>query len=957
MTHLDVGILAHVDAGKTTLSEALLYEAGAIRRRGRVDSGDAWLDTDAMEKERGITIFSKQAELVLPDGRPVTLVDTPGHADFSAEMERTLGVLDYAILLVSALDGIDGQIPVLWRLLEHYHVPVFLFVNKMDRPGMSRERLYQEIRDRFGTGCVDLSAMFSPSVSGEKLPPALQEEIAVLDDSLMAAYLEQGREVTICDVRRLVRERKLFPVSFGSALKQEGIAELLQLLSICMETPSWPDEFGARVFKITRDGSTRLTWVRLTGGSLHPRETLAALPKDGPGGEPEKREEIGKIDQIRRYSGAKYDLLQEASAGDIVALTGLSGTRAGQGFGTEAGEPERAGLLQPILTSTVLLPDGTDPFTAFRGLRTLEEEEPMLHVVYDAENRTISAQVMGRVQMEILRRMVQDRFGLRISFGPGRILYRETIRGAVEGVGHFEPLRHYAEVHLLIEEGPPGSGIGFGNVCRTDDLAVNWQKQIFSDLEQMDLRGVLTGAELTDVRITLLTGRASVKHTEGGDFREAAGRAVRQGLMSAENILLEPVLSYRLEVPPDCVGRAMNDMTAMHADCTVAETEAERTVLTGRVPAASLGDYAAEVAAYTGGRGVLSTDFDGYEPCHNAEEVIASSGYSPELDTAHPSSSVFCSHGAGTVVPWDEVREYMHVDSGYGSADQTGTAGSGDGTETGDSAGEYANAEAFRAQSLRNRPDTRTFEEREADRRALDSELKEIFERTYGEIRKRTVSESQEYGADSAGSGNTEGSDSGAREISRAGRAGRAGGAGGTGRGAGSGNGSGTALDTGYGKTASGTPHRGRTAPLEEYLLVDGYNIIFAWEELRALAVRDIKSARDRLIDILINYGGMSRAHVILVFDAYKVQGGSGEVYHLPHLDVIYTKVAETADLYIEKAAGELRRRSCRVTVATSDAVEQVILLGSGVLRMSANGFHEEVERANRELREKYLKS
>ena len=959
MTHLNIGILAHVDAGKTTLSEAMLYETGATRRLGRVDDGDAFLDTDAMEKARGITIFSKQAEFTLPGGQPVTLVDTPGHTDFSPEMERTLGVLDYAILVVSALDGIDGQLPVLWRLLEHYQVPAFLFVNKMDRPGMDRGRLYQAIRERFGAGCLCLdgltdAAQLNTGRSGENRPAgraadggaddrtggggkngpagaeALQEELAVLDDALLDAYLEKGRAVTLPDMRRLVRERKLFPVCFGSALKAEGVREFLALLSALTEPATYPSDFGARIFKITRDGNARLSWVKLTGGRLRARQ-LIATGADG-------REE--KVDQIRRYSGTRFQLLPEAEAGDIVALTGLSGTKAGQGLGTETGKETAAGLLQPILTCTILLPPGTDPLTAYQQLRLLEEEEPMLHIVYEAEHRVITAEIMGQVQKEILSRLTMERFGMEIGFGPARILYRETIRGAVEGVGHFEPLRHYAEVHLRIEAGPPGSGIRFGNVCRTDDLAVNWQKQILSDLEEMDLRGVLTGAELTDVRITLLTGRASTKHTEGGDFREAAGRAVRQGLMSAENILLEPVLAYRLEVPPEAVGRAMSDMIAMGATCEVGSAAGSGAVhsipdraaeddgtdsghglagaagsdrggsvsdlvpLAGRVPAPSFGSYAGTVASYTGGRGTISTRFDGYEPCHNAEEVIAASGYIAELDTAHPASSVFCSHGVGTIIPWDEVRNYMHVES-EPEEENTDPGYSDEELET------YARTAAFHAARAGGGPDRRTFSEREADRKALDDELRELFEKTYGPIRKKTAEPAK-------------------KEYRAAG-------------------------PQDYGKTAAGAPHRTRLSPQEEYLLVDGYNIIFAWEELRELAQKDIKSARDRLADILINYGGYSRAHVILVFDAYRVQGGTGEVIHLPHLDVIYTKEAETADLYIEKAAGELRRKNYRVTVATSDAVEQVIIFGAGAVRMSAQGFYEEVKRVEEEIRANYL--
>ena len=964
MTHINIGILAHVDAGKTTLSEAILYRTGMIRKTGRVDSGDAYLDTDAMEKERGITIFSKPAEIVLPGGVPVTLLDTPGHADFSPEMERTLSVMDYAIIVVSALDGVDGRLPVLWRLLSEWHVPTFFFVNKMDRPGMRKEELLSEIVHQFGNGCMDLGGIFreesgtgktgrdSDTVSPEinladpdmKLPQGLQEDIAVLDEKLLQSYLEGEHPVTMKDVRRLIRERKLFPVSFGSALKIQGIDEFLRVLSVCAEAPEYKPEFGARVFKIARDGGTRLTWIKVTGGILAAKSVLdipsGTIPGAGEGTPENAAGEGGarsgdipavqeKVNEIRRYSGPKFKLLSEAEAGDIVALTGLTGTKAGMGLGNLAGSGAPQELLQPILSSTILLPDGTDVYNAFRDLRTLEEEEPMLHIVYDAGRKQISAQIMGDVQTEILRRLAHERFGLRIEFGPGRILYRETIRNRAEGVGHFEPLRHYAEVHVMLEPMPAGSGIVFDNVCRTDDLPVNYQKQILSDLESMKFVGVLTGAELTDVKITLLAGKASPKHTEGGDFREAAGRAVRQGLMMAENILLEPMVAYRLTVPSESVGRAMNDMSVRGASCEAAETEDGRTTLTGRVTAEQLGNYAAEVPAYTGGRGSISVSFDGYEPCHNTEEVIEKSGYIAELDTEHPASSVFCSHGVGTIIPWDEVRSYMHIDTGWrpegesaGGAEGSSAGHGSDGSDLDADADGYNAERAYHARKAGIDPETLSFEERESARTALDNELKDIFEKTYGAVKKhRSDEEAQVYGAGKEKQRNTP--DGGS---------------------------------TGYGKTSSGNPHRRRQEEGEEFLLVDGYNIIWAWPELRALAQGDIKAARDRLTDILMNYGGYVRAHVILVFDAYKVRGGTGEVNHLPNLDVIYTKEAETADLYIEKAAHELAKKSRRVTVATSDAVEQVIICGAGAARMSADGFLEEVKRTEQEIRERIIR-
>ena len=1001
--YMSIGLLAHVDAGKTTLSEAVLHRTGAIRSAGRVDHGDAFLDTDAMERDRGITIFSKQASFTtFPGGlreRVWTLVDTPGHADFSTEMERVLQVLDCAVLIISAADGVTGQVRTLWRLLDHYQVPSFLFVNKMDQPGADRAAVYAQIREELGTACVDLQGetAFKDSGTGgsggsprdakkdgrtgEKagtngagsdadsplrgsFSQQIQEEIAVCDEDLMERFFEGG-EIRTADAADLVMRRRLFPVCFGSALREEGVEDLLAMLDALAPVPVRGENFGARVFKITHDaGGARLTWMKITGGRLLPRQQIPESPDEK--GLPEK------ASQLRFYKGSRFEALQEAPAGIIVAVPGLSATRAGMGLGAEAGQEEKEQLLQPVMQSRLLLPPGQDLYAAFRMLRTLEEEDPMLHLSYDEEKREITVQIMGQVQREILQRRILERFGMKVSFGEPGIVYRETIAEAAEGVGHFEPLRHYAEVHLLLEPGEPGSGLVFESRCSVNDLALNWQRLILTHLEERRHRGVLTGAEITDMKISIIGGRAHAKHTEGGDFRKATYRAVRQGLMMAKSVLLEPDYDFRLEVPQESVGRAMADLQQMEAVFGQPEFQ-EKTgmaVLRGTVTVAALGSYAEEVAAYTRGAGTLQCTLRGYIPCKNAEAVIAASGYDPELDPRNPSSSVFCSHGAGTIIPWYEVRSFMHVDTGWrfpgeaasmtqdealdlaaerarqaalerekkrrfleGMEDGPGQAGTAfDPTDTGKEGGigrRPASGEGGAGRgALPGRgsaPHDDAFKRRRQAVFAQEKELMQIFERTYGPMKPRAGAGGGLF-EDPAFSG-------------ASGKAGEKKGAGGS----------------HAGPAESGGTGRGKKpqVPSDHYLLVDGYNIIFAWEDLRSLALRDIKAARDSLMDILSNFAGYRPEKIILVFDAYKVAGGPGEVLHWHNIDVVFTKEAETADLYIEKTAHVLAKKY-RVTVATSDAVEQIIIFGSGAYRMSAQMLLEEILFTQREMRERY---
>ena len=843
MEKLAVGILAHVDAGKTTLSEGLLYACGKLKKLGRVDHGDAFLDTDPMEKERGITIFSKQAVLPL-ETVELTLLDTPGHVDFSAEMERTLSVLDCAILVVSGSDGVQGHTHTLWRLLERYQVPTFLFINKMDLPGADRGELLAQLRDQLDEGCAHFLDK-----------PALYEQAALCDEGLLEDYLETG-EVPDAALTALIARRKLFPCWFGSALRLEGVADFLQGLEQYAPRPAYPTDFGARIFKISRDEQgARLAWMKITGGSLKVKTLL-----EGPGWQ-------DKADQLRVYSGRKFQLAEEAPAGSVVAVTGLGAAAAGQGLGFEGeGTPP---ALTPVLTYRVELPQGQDPVTALQKLRQLEEEDPQLHLVWNERLQEIHAQLMGEVQLEILQRLIRERFDLEVSFGQGGIVYRETIAAPVIGVGHYEPLRHYAEVHLLIEPGERGSGVELATACPEDVLDRNWQRLILTHLAERAHPGVLTGSPLTDVKITLLAGRAHLKHTEGGDFRQATYRAVRQGLMEAENILLEPWYAFRLEVPAPQVGRAMSDIQRMGGDCDPPETAGETTVLTGAAPVAGLRDYGREVAAYTRGMGRLSCSLKGYFPCHDQQAVVEAMGYAPERDVDNPTGSVFCAHGAGYNVKWDQVKEMAHVDSGL----------SLDAPPPEEAAPAPPPARPMdRGLSLEQ-----------------DKELLAIFERTYGKVERRAFAPPPKPAR--------------------------------------------TSLDDK--KYNVQTQNRG-----PEYLLVDGYNIIFAWEELKQVAQTNLDAARQMLMDLLSNYQGFKKCVVILVFDAYKVPRSVQDIYKYHNIYVVYTKEAETADTYIERATYEIGKHH-RVRVATSDGAEQLIILGHGALRLSATTFKAEVEQVS----------
>lgn len=889
---LSIGILAHVDAGKTTLSESLLYLSGSIRKIGRVDHGDAFLDNYSLERTRGITIFSKQAQLTVGD-YDIALLDTPGHSDFSPEMERTLQVLDLAILVISAADGVTGQVGVLWKLLKHYNVPVVVFVNKMDQPGSDQEKVLSILKDKLSSGIVsfhDYNKLPDDETCASIMDcldnSTLQEEIAVCDDDLLQSFLD-GEKIDIENIKQLMSQRKLFPCFWGSALKMKGVSFFLNSLENCLEEKKYPEDFGARVFKISRDNTgNRLTWMKITGGRLPARKQLSFTDNE--------TEITEKIDQIRIYSGEKYTAIPEAMAGQVVAVTGLSKSIAGMGLGIEEGITGE--VLQPILTCEIILPEGVDKFKAYQDFKTIEEEEPMLKIIYHEQNGEIDAQVMGQVQKEILHHMVLERFGMDISFGPGHIVYKETIKNTVEGVGHFEPLRHYAEVHLLLEPGEPGSGMRFETDCPVDELDKNWQRLVLTHLEEKTHIGVLTGSELTDMKITLIAGRAHEKHTEGGDFRQATYRAIRQGLMMAENILLEPVYNYRIEVPQANLGRALSDIQRMCGTNDAPDSNGTIATITGTVPASELGDYASEIASYTGGLGRMTLELKGYEPCHNAEDVISQMDYYPELDTDNPSSSVFCSHGAGTIVPWDEVRNYMHVESGFDAAGMPGAVT--------DLTVDDQLLEAYKANEARKRLDRRSFTEQDRDYRATENELKEIFERTYGPIKSKV--------------GNNE--ESGKRV---------------------------------YNSKAPSVKYRAPKAPVyeDEYLLVDGYNVIYASDELKALAATDLKAARDKLMDILSDFQGYRKEIVILVFDAYRVAGGSEHVERFHNLDIVYTKEAETADQYIERTAHEISKKH-KVTVATSDAIEQVIILGSANV-LSARDFWAEIAYTQQQIRER----
>ena len=825
--HICIGILAHVDAGKTTLAEGILYRSGSIRKLGRVDHGDAFLDTYALERSRGITIFSKQAEVAL-DELSITLLDTPGHVDFSAEMERTLQVMDYGILVISGADGIQGHVLTLWRLLKRHRIPVFLFINKMDQEGTDRQRLLAELNDRLSERCVDFSESQDSGI--------FMENLAMCDENLLDSFLELGY-IEAEKIISAISDRKVFPCYFGSALKMQGVDALLGGIEKYAQMPSYREEFGARIYKISRDAhGSRLTHMKITGGSLKVKMPL---------------ENGEKVDQIRIYSGAGFETVDEVGVGRICAVTGLSKTRTGQGLGFEG--RGAAPVLEPVLTYQIKLPEGTNVHDMFLKLKQLEEEEPQLQIVWNEELGEIHAKVMGEIQIEILKSLIAERFQVDVGFGTGNIVYKETIETMAEGVGHYEPLRHYAEVHLLLEPGKPGSGLLFESRCSEDDLDRNWQRLILTHLAEKIHRGVLIGAEITDMKISLVSGRAHTKHTEGGDFRQATYRAVRHGLKRARSVLLEPIYEYCLEIPSDKVGRAMADIQKMQGTFSAPKTEGNMTVITGTAPVVNMREYTSEVIAYTKGMGKLTCAPGGYAPCHNAEEVIEAAGYDSETDLDNPTGSIFCAHGAGVNVPWNEVTDYMHLESFLKSSVETKTEGN-----------------------------------------VGDKELEQIFERTYGPVKRREWRRTETCGM-----------------IER----------------------------------------KPEKKPEENYLLVDGYNIIFSWDELRDLSEVNITSARNALMDILCNYQGFKKDTLILVFDAYKVEGNPGQVFKYHNIYVVYTKEAETADQYIEKTVHRMNRKY-QVTVATSDALEQVIILGQGAQRLSAQGLKDEVEQTGREIRQ-----
>ena len=856
MENIVMGILAHVDAGKTTLSEGMLYLSGTVRKLGRVDHKDAFLDTYSLERDRGITIFSKQAVFSLGNRR-INLLDTPGHVDFSAEMERTLQVLDYAVLVISGADGVQGHTETLWKLLKLYEIPTFIFINKMDQPGTDRESLLTELKERLDEGCI----VFGKGKNVESL-----EEIAMTDEAVLDYFMEH-ETVRNEDICRLIRERKIFPCYFGSALKLDGVQELLAGFEEYMKPFDGKKEFGARVFKISRDDKgERLTFLKVTGGKL-----VVKMPIN--------KEE--KINQIRIYSGAKYEAVNEVEAGGVCAVTGLSSSYIGQGLGVEKGTA--APFLEPVLTYQMILPEGADTTKVLRELKQLEEEEPLLNIVWNPALEEIHVQLMGEVQTEILKTMIAERFHLDVEFGTGKIVYKETIKSPVVGVGHYEPLRHYAEVHLKMEPLEAGSGLVFDTDCSEDVLDRNWQRLILTHLQEREHPGVLTGAPITDMKITIVAGRAHLKHTEGGDFRQATYRAVRQGLKSAESVLLEPWYSFVLEVPSEQVGRAMSDIGQMNGSFEGPEAENKQGMvrLTGTAPASEMRDYQREVWAYTKGRGRITLTLKGYEPCHNAEEVIEEIGYDSERDVDNPTGSVFCVHGAGFLVKWDEVPEYMHIKEDF-LAEKPGIEQD---EMMAVQMGNHCNYSGGYSSSYDDDPELLTIMEREFGSKQKERER-------YSSYRKQTVS----------------------------------------------------------------TPVRHTTVikenePKKEYLLVDGYNIIFAWEELNELAKASIDAARNKLMDILSNYQGFIGCTLILVFDAYKVKGNQGEVQKYHNIYVVYTKEAETADQYIEKTTHEIGRKY-KVTVATSDALEQVIVMGQGAYRISARDFYEEVERTEKQIRE-----
>ncbi len=863
--HICVGLLAHVDAGKTTLSEAILYLSGNIKKLGRVDEKNAFFDTNQLERQRGITIFSKQAE-IKRENIELTLLDTPGHIDFSAEMERTLQILDYAILIISGADGVQGHTETLWKLLKRYQIPVFLFINKMDQTGVEQAPVFEELKKRLDSNCV----VFQNQEDTEEF----LENIAVCDEVLLEQYFETG-QIEQKEISRLIKERKLYPCYFGSALKLQGIEELLKGIENYTIQPKYQEEFGAKVFKIARDEQgNRLTYMKILGGSLKVRTII----------------ELEKINQIRIYSGTRYETVNEATEGMICAVTGLTKSYPGEGLGSikDSKEP----ILEPVLTYRVEVPKDCDITTMLSNLKQLEEEEPQLHIVWNEHLGEIQVQLMGEVQIEILKSRIQERFHTEVTFGTGNIVYKETIEDAVEGVGHFEPLCHYAEVHLYMEALERGSGLVFDSIVKEDDLDRNWQRLVLTHLEEKVHRGVLIGAPLTDMKITLVAGKAHLKHTEGGDFREATYRAIRQGLMQAKSILLEPYYSYQLEVPSKLLGRAIHDMERMHGSFQEPELSEETAILKGIAPVATMREYQMELLAYSKGRGRLTCIMQGYAPCHNQEEVIKAVGYYAEEDSENPSGSIFCSHGSGNYVDWMHVKDFMHLEAYQGKQKEKGL-------ET--------QEEIARNLDLERKEKERQLVNEGGKRSLLtaeeEKELEEIFIRTYGEDKRKKQVEG----------GNVQ-----------------------------------------VKKKEYKPKKKEEKEKLEEYLLVDGYNMIFAWEELKELAEENIDSARSRLMDIMCNYQGFKNCHLILVFDAYKVIGFPGEMQNYHNIHVVYTKEAETADQYIEKLAYKIGNKY-HVTVATSDNLIQLIIMGQGCKRMSATELKEEIEEINQQIRKEYL--
>lgn len=896
MKNIVAGILAHVDSGKTTLSEAMLYQAGQIRKLGRVDHQDTYLDTDSQEKDRGITIFSKQAELAYADMH-IALLDTPGHVDFGTEMERTLQVLDYVVLVINGMDGVQSHTETLWKLLERYGIPVFIFVNKMDMTGYDRDYLMDNIRHRLSDGCVD----FLCEDSGE--------QIAMCDEAMLEHFLETGANDEQ-DVVNAIAGRKLFPCYFGSALKNEGVSELLDGMNRYVVEPVRGEEFGARVFKIGRDDKgERLTYMKVTGGVLKLKDVLTLRNSQG-------EESHEKVNQIRVYSGAKYDMVTQVPAGCVCAVPGLVNTYGRQGIG--ACLDGELPSLEPVLSYKVMYPTDVDAVTMVSKLRLLEEEDPQLQVQWNETAGEIYIKVMGQVQLEVVAQMVRDRFGIAITYGQGRISYKETIAAPVMGVGHFEPLRHYAEVHLLLEPMENGSGMCFDSICSEDVLDKNWQRLILTHLQEREFRGVLTGSPITDMKISITAGRAHQKHTEGGDFRQATYRAVRQGLMMAESVLLEPVYAFKIEVPQEYAGRVLADIVKMSGTMDGQEISGETTVITGHAPVYTMREYYSELTAFSRGTGRLQVDIDGYQPCHNTEEVLAERHYDPELDRFNPSSSVFCAHGAGYLVDWYDVYENMHVkeDPGFEISGQLGY------TEDG-----------YAMDIPVNRPGKSV-----SEMSITDEELSEIFARTFGGDYKdkdvalngrfrRTTSEYKVNGqynkSQSRDRQPGNGPVVGSRPADR-----------------------GIATPGAFKRRKSG----------EDYVIVDGYNVIFAWDTLRELSEHNIDSARGKLMDILSNYQGYMNCHLIVVFDGYKVKDNKGERFPYDDIEVVYTKEGETADAHIEKLTHELARKH-KVTVVTSDGLEQIVTMGQGAIRMSSRDFKLEVERVNEHLRENYLKN